>query len=1136
MKFNDNRLIVDGSSILWYGLKAGVDEEHGQTVVVDGKERKINGWLHGYEHVINSLVAAWTGTGIQPKDTIFVHESGNSKGYRRQFYEDYKGSDSRCEEEYEQFNTLKEKIIDVVRSLGGQAVTRPHMEGDDTIAYLVSSLPGRRVIMSQDRDLSFLLTIDGVQMWRSAQFVKENEYGPFSFKLLPVYKALVGDPSDKIPGAKGFGPKSWLDMLSMFGEEGLMEVERMIVEDRLHELEGNISDLKVIGKIVEQKELVKASYLCGLLYPDKVVGKVIGLDWLPGYVKQKEYFAHDDRLAPYAGTQRIVHANNKVEMLAAFRRAVKSSDSVALDIETSTPEESDEWLQQVKGRSAKDDNDLGVDVIGSELNGMSITFGRNHQHTIYMTCGHAHEDRYPNMAPEDILEFVEAIPEDIPVYIHNVMFEQPVLFNTWKHIPRWRNKPFWYGFVPNAVDTMFMAMYVNENVPKGLKSLTKRYFDYDQVTYAEVTQGRKMNQLTPSETLAYGADDTIMTAGLAGFFRIIMHLEKTWDAFEQVEILPPYLASSAFVKGMRFSLQAMRKAEDEDTEKFNEAERVLHQYLADKGWDGTIAPQFESADLAVPAKIKEIVGILSGVEMKCQFRIPEKLYIFVENMGDENPGYDFAMLAGLMREGQIDRINEMIAKGWDHTPRIDLESSSQMQRLLYNVMNVEPRLLNPLTDKQRTDNTPEGKALREAVYQFNKIYRGSKTTKPLTPEQMELVKTRASGDKFAVEFALAFDAVANPEIRPILKAIQTLSQVSTRRKLYYNKLPSLVHWKTGRIHPSLNQSATVTGRHSSSAPNVQQLGKRGEGVKVRGVIIPHKPNAWIVANDFNGQELRLGADLSRDPAMLACYIGDNLRDIHSIMASHPNMLRRWGDELDTLADKYGFDLSNADGDMYYEFFRAVYDSGDEDDAKLADDLRKLAKNVVFGTQYDAMAPTLAKSMTVTVDEAQTMLEAKQAMFPVYDEWKEKVVQELRDQGYLTTYLGRRRHLAEAMASQDKWVVSRAERQGPNFMIQGGGAEQTKLVMAEIWRRGIFERYDAEFIAPIHDEVVYSVSDEDKFACMKEVHECMTRKYLPLVPTLSSISIGKNFAQQYEVGTTFDEALIQSKCDRALAAA
>ncbi|WP_460282491.1 DNA polymerase, partial [Bacillus luti] len=135
-------------------------------------------------------------------------------------------------------------------------------------------------------------------------------------------------------------------------------------------------------------------------------------------------------------------------------------------------------------------------------------------------------------------------------------------------------------------------------------------------------------------------------------------------------------------------------------------------------------------------------------------------------------------------------------------------------------------------------------------------------------------------------YALKYDVPEDSEMRPILAALSEMQIVQTRRGLYWNTYPNFVHWKTGKVHPSVRQSATNTRRWTASKPNVQQVSKHpkaeGELPKVREVYIPHQPDAVIVSMDEAAQELRIIADYSRDENMLACFIGDNKKDMHAL--------------------------------------------------------------------------------------------------------------------------------------------------------------------------------------------------------------------------------------------------------------
>ena len=174
-----------------------------------------------------------------------------------------------------------------------------------------------------------------------------------------------------------------------------------------------------------------------------------------------------------------------------------------------------------------------------------------------------------------------------------------------------------------------------------------------------------------------------------------------------------------------------------------------------------------------------------------------------------------------------------------------------------------------------------------------------------------------------------------------------------------------------------------------------------------------------------------------------------------------------------------------------------------------------------------MAPKLAETLIIAVIDAQTFLDAKFAMFPRFEKWKEEVKEDLSTRGYVTTMMGARRHLAVKLLSDDGWEKQKALRQGPNYKIQGSGAEMTKLSMARLWDSGALWNYDARFIAPIHDELVASVAIKDTVEFLRTMHACMTQPYSTLpVPILGSISLGPSLGMQIECGDVFDEVAIR----------
>ena len=1126
------RLIVDVSSLLWQSLLATQDKEFGMVVEHEGKKVHVNGWQHGYECAINHLVSVMGEVGIAPVNTIFVVEGRLAKARRKAFYSGYKeGRDSRPPQAYEQFGILRDKLSETFLNLGAQVCTQEGVEADDIIAYLARRLDGEKVILTTDGDMATLIEPEKIGLWLGGCLTYANPYGPFSHKFIPVYKALCGDGSE-YKGASGFGPKAFLDMLATFGESGLAAIEGMMRRSTLHELEEDAATFKPFRKVVDSAQHVYESYQCALLHDEWVDTFRQPLEWKSGMVRGTSEVT-DTRLHKWAQRVELVTQKNYAAALELFMAKVPESETFSLDIETSTPVESDEWL-------AAGNRENKVDVLGSELTGLSLTFGSNNNYTLYFSVDHTETD---NLTSYQVCDIARLIPVDKHIVIQNFAFEGPVLYKAWGE--KLKNNG-WYGFLPNVVDTVFCASYVNENISLGLKQGSKHYLGYDQQTYESVTtlSGKcgelpaggkvvtcnlgpgyesrqyKMNELPARHVLSYGADDTICTAALFNHFKIRMELENTWDLMLEVEQLPSYVMALAFVCGAKFSLQRMKELQREDADTYEKEWGTLRDFLVASGWQGTATPQYQ--DLT-PANIKEICQIVLGKELKTAVRTVSKLAKLVETLDHD----DAPLLAKYIADGSLSQINTLVKDRFNGEPEFDLSSPKQMRELLYQVLDLPVRVVNPCTQLERL-NKP---LLARLVSDHKKKWAGHETS-PIPSHLFStvgggdsvdrealtksLLVTKAKTDDTAIDFALAMDVDGKPEAARVLGCIKVMKKCLTRESLFYKPYTYMQHWKDNKIHGQAGQCRTVTRRFAPNDPNLGQLPKKGEGVKFRECYVPHKKGAVIVSIDFSGQELRQGAGQSGDQGMLDCFVGDNKKDMHSMTAAGA-MKTKWGeDKVEEMATSLGRTY-----DTPYDLFLALRNSPDPTTHKMADDLRKNAKNVNFGAQYDAQAPKLAETLIIPVPDAQAFLEAKYKAFPRFEKWKDEVKAEAETLGYVTTPLGGRRHLRDALLSEEWGVKDKALRQGPNFKIQGASAEQTKLAMARLWKSGILFKLDMSFFSPIHDELVWSVTAEDALESIKVVIDCMTAPYgnLP-VPFLGSVSIGPNFGEQYECG---DEA-------------
>lgn len=1145
------RALIDGNAILNSVLLRGVDHDAGVVKVNEqGKKITVNSASYGVFGFFDRLHEILTEFNLAPRQVVCVWDGRNAKMSRQVWLPRYKEGREKDPDVFAQINAAREAVREYLRELGATNMHQDMAEADDVIGYLAQTLrDGRNLIVTVDGDLAALVD-DNTDIWRQNK-LNQNPYGPFPHKYITLYKSLVGDTSDSIPGAKGFGDGAWVDMIRIFGMDSLPEMLRLIEQDKLDELQANVADMPRLKTIIENKSTVINSWRCARLHVESINTMDRPLQIQAGMVKVGKPRPETLRFAHSYGTKTLVTAANFERVLQKFEAAVRNSPFVALDIETASTEASDIWLDEVNRELERKDGS-GIDVLGHELVGMSLTFGSNTQHTIYMTVNHRDSD---NITVEQCRRMVEAIPQSMHTVIQNRNFEFSVLYRTWGDV--WQDNG-WFGFVPNAIDTKIGASYVDENLPKGLKERSKLHLGYEQATYEQTTtksgpvgtfkggvvvreyahvlkpavyeqveeefwddnvgdyavttrNGKlleaavtepwetrqyKMSELTAEEVFDYGCDDTICTAALHTYYKLVMDIEGTWNTYLEVEQLPEYLTSLAFVQGIRIDRGRLRDMELRDDQKYDQAWGKLRDYLIQKGWEGTRCPIFTEV---TPANVKLAAQIVLGEEFSTRCRKPNAIAKDLLTAFPGNEQVEF--LAALVEQEALEELNELVKRKFDGEPKINFGSPKQVQNLFYNVIGMTPRIFNPLTARER-ENPKLASAFKKA--------RDAKAGRSVIWQEGEkdCLICKASTDDSAVTSALALDGLGEQE-REVLAAYQTIKAIQTRRNLFYKTYKAVPHWRDQRIHPNLNQCEAVTRRYSSSGPNVQQLPARGDGAEFRSIIQPHHKDAVIVACDFSAQEVRSIAFQSQDKALLSCYIGDDLYDIHSLTA--------------VAASEHLWEKP-----VTYPEFMAMLQSTDKDVKDRAKALRAASKTTRFASLYGAQAPNIAQQLMVDEGTAQKFLDAQDAATPGVGVWKERVESEAAERGYAIDLVGCRRHLTEALKSGDRGVASRAARQASNFAIQASSAAQTKLSMVTMWKRGLFTgKYDARFYFPIHDECVASVHKDQVLDFIKDFHSCMTQDFAGMtVPIASSIEIGPDFGALIEIGETVDEAKIK----------
>ena len=263
---------------------------------------------------------------------------------------------------------------------------------------------------------------------------------------------------------------------------------------------------------------------------------------------------------------------------------------------------------------------------------------------------------------------------------------------------------------------------------------------------------------------------------------------------------------------------------------------------------------------------------------------------------------------------------------------------------------------------------------------------------------------------------------------PIVADILEYRTVSKLKSTYCDGLIKVIA-EDGRIHSTLNQTETRTGRISSSEPNLQNIPVRKPiGSELRKFFVA-KPGYTLVDADYSQIELRVLASVANDENMIAAF--QSGEDIHAITASQV-----FGVPLDYVTPL----------------------------------MRSNAKAVNFGIVYGIGAFSLSKQLGITRKEADNYIKGYLHNFSGVDAYMHNVVEQAKKDGYVKTLYERRRYLPELTAS-NRNLRAFGERVAMNMPIQGTAADIIKIAMIKVYNRLAMENLDARLIMQVHDELI-----------------------------------------------------------------
>ncbi len=307
---------------------------------------------------------------------------------------------------------------------------------------------------------------------------------------------------------------------------------------------------------------------------------------------------------------------------------------------------------------------------------------------------------------------------------------------------------------------------------------------------------------------------------------------------------------------------------------------------------------------------------------------------------------------------------------------------------------------------------------------------------------------------------------------PLPKVLLEHRSLSKLKSTYTDKLPLMVNPRTGRVHTSYNQTVAITGRLSSSEPNLQNIPvKSMEGRKIREAFIA--PKGWqIMSADYSQIELRIMAHLSGDEAMIAAF--NSGEDIHRTTAA--------------------------------EVFAVALD-------QVSSEQRRYAKSINFGLIYGMGVFGLAAQLEIPRDAAKNFIDRYFARFNGVAQYMENIRASAKEHGYVETVFGRRLWLPE-IKSANAARRAGAERAAINAPMQGTAADLIKLAMINVadWIKATGLR--SRLIMQVHDELVLEVPDAEVELMRVQLPIRMAQAAELTVPLLAEVGVGLNWEEAH----------------------
>jgi len=304
---------------------------------------------------------------------------------------------------------------------------------------------------------------------------------------------------------------------------------------------------------------------------------------------------------------------------------------------------------------------------------------------------------------------------------------------------------------------------------------------------------------------------------------------------------------------------------------------------------------------------------------------------------------------------------------------------------------------------------------------------------------------------------------------PVVDMILEYRELTKLKSTYVDALPLQIHPEDGRVHTSFSQTTAVTGRLSSSDPNLQNIPTRTDlGRRVRRGFLAGPGNV-LVSLDYSQIELRIVAHMAGDQAMLNTFRAG--QDIHAT----------------TAAAIYGVPLE-----------------------KVTKEMRRHSKAINFGLIYGMSAFGLTRTTELTLAESQDFVEAYFKQFPGVKKYLDGIRKEATQNGYVETILGRRRYFPNLKSSVNQVVRAREEREAINAPIQGTAADIMKIAMIKIPPALAKAGLHGKMLLQVHDELVVECPRSELNELVRVARDIMENAFKLDIPLTTEARWGTNW--------------------------